>query len=80
MDNHTLPTNPPRKPRPGQKRIVTGHRAVPMHVSHLPGSEPRCSKCWLRNPKPGHGCAKNLGREPSRDKPPMVFVPIYAWV
>ena len=81
--NH-LPVTPPRKPRPGYKRIVTGFKPIPMHVSHVPTApgESRCPRCWLRNPKPKHPCLKRIANEdPGRDpRPAMIWVPQYSWV
>jgi len=78
------PILPPRKPRPGFKRIVVGWRPVPMQAKHLetPAGSHRCSKCWLKNAQKGHFCRWDIENEgPGRDpNPPMRWAPIYQWV
>lgn len=42
---------------------------------------PRCSKCFVRNPRAGHFCRWNVEQEGPRDPAPkMRQVPVYRWV
>ena len=40
----------------------------------------RCSKCWLKDAKPGHFCRWNIARAVQPEPRPMLKVPIYRWV
>lgn len=75
---------------PHYKRIIVGHRMVAMHASHVDALAPpgrviagsRCPRCFLKTEKSRHGCRWNIEStvEPKDSSPPMLQLPIYAWV
>ena len=49
--------------------------------NYRPMHGPRCSKCFLKNAKPGHFCRWNIEQEGTRNPNPQIRqVPIYEWV
>lgn len=40
----------------------------------------RCSKCWLKNPRPGHFCRWNIANSPHNPPRKIVYVPLFRWV
>lgn len=91
---HLLPTRPndpnyipapPRRLRPGFRRIIVDWRPIPMQASHVPcpSGKTRCERCWLAlsNPNAYHFCRWRIAAEAERDpSPKMRYAPVFAWV